>query len=788
VYWGLAYLGGGTAYLYKSTDGGQTAINIAGDLPQVPVNAILIDPQATNDIYVATDVGVFVASDGGVANEQWVRLGDNLPAAPVLSLSLTSAGGSPVLVAGTHGRGAWSIPALSVPHFTLSLTPASLTVEKGQPAVFQLQTTAVNGASTITLDCGTTPGCTISPTSLAAGSSATVTLDSNQAPMGDFTVNANNGYFKTSAMARMSWLDYNLTFTGNAPAASAEVAIGQSVNQTVVVNGSEYYDAPITLSCPNAPAGITCTFNPPSLPAKPTFPANVALTVQTSTSATPQQVALDVRAVGGTITHDVTLNLTVTALAVTPAQAQVKAVVGTAAQFQLAISTAVPGYSGTVSLACQATGLTCNFTPSTLTFSGAASQTAQLAVTGFQAPSGPTGGPTVVITATAGSDTAHGSVQVLPQDFFLQTGTAAPLPVGVRQASVGFAAVFTNGYAGTADLSCNAPAGVTCSFSPASISGSSLNSTITVSGLDSVASTTSLPLSIVATSRTDGLVHQAADNLNTAGDFALRLALPPGPALAGGATGIYLSADAVNGLSGQLALSCAAGQGTSCSDEPLNIGQQQWSFAISNLPRITPTVVNVQATLTASGVTLSHTLPVTIPAGDFSMTPATPTVSIFHQGGVASVGLEFQITSGITPTLSFSCSGFTGVHCSFTAPAISGGTVGVPLVLDALSSQSAPPAGGRGGGWPWLLAGALALLLTAALLSPRRRRLVAFTAMLLLASAACGGGGGGGGGGGSNGGSTFTPVTVPITITATDATPGLTSPTSHSTTVNLTVY
>jgi hypothetical protein len=246
-----------------------------------------------------------------------------------------------------------------------------------------------------------------------------------------------------------------------------------------------------------------------------------------------------------------------------------------------------------------------------------------------------------------------------------------------------------------------------------------------------------------------------------------------------------MSAISVNGLVGQLQLSCAPGQGVTCPSIPLSVGQQGFLFSIVNLPRTTPVVVNLQATLTANGVTLTHLLPVTIPPGDFSMTAGTPAVSIFHQGGSATVQLNFQVTSGITAPVNFSCSGHTGLHCSFNTT-LATNSVAIPLVLDALSSRMPPPPGDGSAGWPWLLAGALAFLLTAALLSPRRRRLVAFTAMLLLASAACGGGGGGGGG--SSNGSAFTPVTVPITITATDATPGLTSPTSHSTTVNLTIY
>src|SRR6185437_10900691 len=114
-----------------------------------PINAIVVDPAQPLDIYVATDVGVFVAGDGGVPGEQWMRLGSNLPAAAVLSLAWTQAGGTATLAAGTHGRGAWSIPAIAPRVFTITARPATATVYAGLTATYALTTTAPNGASTI---------------------------------------------------------------------------------------------------------------------------------------------------------------------------------------------------------------------------------------------------------------------------------------------------------------------------------------------------------------------------------------------------------------------------------------------------------------------------------------------------------------------------------------------------------------------------------------------------------------------------------------------------------------
>src|SRR6185437_14020792 len=196
VYWGYSYVGAGNL-IFKSTDGGATKVNIAGNLPSTPINAIVVDPAQPLDIYVATDVGVFVAGDGGVPGEQWMRLGSNLPAAAVLSLAWTQAGGTATLVAGTHGRGAWSIPAMAPSGFTITATPATATVEAGQTATYTLTTTASNGASTIALSCAGDTDCTVTPASIPAGGSATVTATPPNGggianPM-TLTVTADNG-------------------------------------------------------------------------------------------------------------------------------------------------------------------------------------------------------------------------------------------------------------------------------------------------------------------------------------------------------------------------------------------------------------------------------------------------------------------------------------------------------------------------------------------------------------------------------------------------------------------
>jgi hypothetical protein len=75
------------------------------DLPNVPVNDLVIDPDLPGTLYAATDIGVFLSSNGGAT---WTTFNNNsLPNVAVLSLRVHRA--SRTLFAATHGRGAWNL-------------------------------------------------------------------------------------------------------------------------------------------------------------------------------------------------------------------------------------------------------------------------------------------------------------------------------------------------------------------------------------------------------------------------------------------------------------------------------------------------------------------------------------------------------------------------------------------------------------------------------------------------------------------------------------------------------
>ena len=97
------------AYIYKSTDFGRTLRSITNNIPAGPVNVIREDPRDANVLYVGTDFGVYVSTNGGQA---WQVLGGNLPSVQVSDLQFHKRDN--VIVVSTYGRGMWVIDAAGI--------------------------------------------------------------------------------------------------------------------------------------------------------------------------------------------------------------------------------------------------------------------------------------------------------------------------------------------------------------------------------------------------------------------------------------------------------------------------------------------------------------------------------------------------------------------------------------------------------------------------------------------------------------------------------------------------
>jgi photosystem II stability/assembly factor-like uncharacterized protein len=94
------------AHVWRTANGGTTWRDISGNLPNAPVNRLVLDPRTPAVLYVASDVGIFSSPNGGTS---WQALGSGLPAVPVADLDVLASGSSTVLTAATFGLGMYRL-------------------------------------------------------------------------------------------------------------------------------------------------------------------------------------------------------------------------------------------------------------------------------------------------------------------------------------------------------------------------------------------------------------------------------------------------------------------------------------------------------------------------------------------------------------------------------------------------------------------------------------------------------------------------------------------------------
>jgi hypothetical protein len=226
-----------TGHVFKTTDGGVTFTDISGNLPNIPVNSIVIDPDVANRIYIATDIGVFFTSNSGTT---WTILGTGLPNTPVTGLAFHHA--TRILRAVTYGRSAWdiSLPNSAVATSTTlasSLNPSTF----GQSVTFTATVTATSGTPT-----------------------GTVTFKDGTTTLGTGTLSGGKATFTTSTLAAGSHSITGVYGGDTNFAGSSSPAITQTVNRAT------------------SSTSLASSLNPSTFGAAVTFTATV-----TSTGGTP---------------------------------------------------------------------------------------------------------------------------------------------------------------------------------------------------------------------------------------------------------------------------------------------------------------------------------------------------------------------------------------------------------------------------------------------------------------------------------------------------------------------
>jgi len=600
----------GPGHVWKTTNSGTSWIDFTANLPDSPVNAVVIDTTNKN-VYVGSDEGVFVSSTSAAS---WTEVGPApgpsqngfLPNVAVTALGIFSSGGEEFLRASTYGRGVWQWPIAATPDYQLAISNSPLTAFPNQAVAFNGTAASVNGyASSVALTCVAAPSpCTIKPSSVtpsnpASNASFTVNV---AAPTGDYNFNLQGIGTDPKQLTRhasftLHVVDFGLTKPSPATVTVPRGTTSPPVSFQITAAGS--FNQPVTVSCNPGIANATCALtpsatvnptstNPVSMTASVTVPAGTApktysVIIQATTAGAPATLSTD-------FTLKVTTNPDFNLSEPSPFPEVNAGSTGTNGPISI---TSQDGFSGTVTLSCPATfgPNSCSVSPTsvssfpttaTLTINGTSflAGTYQIAVAGVSG----------AISHTVGVPFDVGDYSIAG------TQTLSLAPGG--QGTANLTLTSSTFYSGTINAICDASSlsGATCTLSPqnpltvTSTKAAALTATINV---PNNAATGQYNININTHDTTGAPTHSFTVVLTVSQDFLLASSTSSQTVSSGQTTGPYNLTILPVGASfnGPVTLSCS------------NLPSRAQCVFIPATPQ-TPgnSAVNVVMTINTSGV------------------------------------------------------------------------------------------------------------------------------------------------------------------------------------------
>ncbi|MCO6479638.1 MAG: hypothetical protein J5I94_23585 [Phaeodactylibacter sp.] len=132
----VAFSGFGSRHLYRTEDGGDSWFAFDDGLPDLPTNAIAIDPDQPSDMYAGNDLGVYTSFDGG---QNWEPYSTDMAEA-VMVYDLVISHSNRKIRAVTHGLGVYETDLRELVSSREQET-ASLILRQNYPNPVQDQTT-----------------------------------------------------------------------------------------------------------------------------------------------------------------------------------------------------------------------------------------------------------------------------------------------------------------------------------------------------------------------------------------------------------------------------------------------------------------------------------------------------------------------------------------------------------------------------------------------------------------------------------------------------------------------
>ncbi|HET7184318.1 MAG TPA: protease pro-enzyme activation domain-containing protein [Terriglobales bacterium] len=489
--------------------------------------------------------------------------------------------------------------------FTISASPASLSITQGDSGSSTISITPQNGfsGSVSFAASGLPSGVTASfdPASATTSSTLKLTVSSTAATgTANVTITGTSGSLTRQAQLTIT-VNPAASFTLSASPSALNVIQGGQGSSTVTVNPLSGFSGTVALSASGLPSGVTASFNPASTTTSST------LTLAASETAAVGTATVTVTGTSGSLTQQAQISLSVNpapsyTLSASPGSLTI--VQGSQGFSTIAI-TPLNGFSGTVALSASGLpgGVTASFNPAT----AATSSTLTFAASGTAA----IGTTVVTITGTSGSLTRQTQITLTVNPPPSYTLSASPSSLNVIQGGQSSSTITINplnGFSGTVALSASGlPSGVTASFNPASTTGTST--------LTFTAGATAVTGSVIVT------ITGTSGSLTASTTISLTVTLAPD---------FYLSASPTS-----MSIARGSQQTTNITVVPVNGFNSNVTFSVSGLPK------GVSAAFTPNPATSTSTLTLTTSNG---ANVGTSTVTITGASGA----LRHQTTISLT--------------------------------------------------------------------------------------------------------------------------------------------
>jgi subtilase family serine protease len=248
-----------------------------------------------------------------------------------LTASATATTGSAtVTITGTSGslsastNIALTVNAAASPNFTISASPASVTVNQGASGTSTITVTSQNSFSSATtltasgLPSGVTATFSVNPVTPPANGSATSTLTltaSASATVGTATVTitgtSGSTTHSTTVTLTVNSSSGTPNFTLSLSPASFTIDEGRSVSTTLTVTSVNAFHSPVTLSVNEFPSGVSATAsaNPVTPPANGSV--KVTITWSASRRAPTGTTTIELIGTSGSLTNEIPVTITV---------------------------------------------------------------------------------------------------------------------------------------------------------------------------------------------------------------------------------------------------------------------------------------------------------------------------------------------------------------------------------------------------------------------------------------------------------------------------------------------